>query len=789
MECFDRAGERAKLAAAVDSGAGLSLVTGSSGIGKSRIISSVLDKVFQRDTVLKYEFGRAPLPLLRLILTLCRAQSARHTQVLTPLESLAIGEVTVSIPFIGKAPVRWKSNELQTSVNNLRYSDIILAIDSPVLTKQHKLSKKISRYLNDKKFNCLWISNCELASPVEFAEVCTLILHASAQIPIIVESATFCEPEEAVDRTLLSLAQARAIPVCHLDVKPFNSRFARSFFDYLELGSKGLVFDHKRSAGVPAAIKFDLSVALSKRSVSRQIQACLDHSPDSAATLRFLTLFFSTENRYERLIELAGGFGVSLSIEKLVETGLVKLSETQCELAHPRIAQFMALTQRQAIYELLRARFASGRAYELEVDLAALGMMRALDIDDARRLSERGIAYVFKALKANELSQADTILSLVEAGISDTELAFSERDCTPIASVLQLLRQQVDTLMGLHAGMLPNAASTATVGLLIAAQARMRQIDLKSAIALTEAAEARLESISSQGLRNWLQYCALYIRASCQIAAGEFDHFDATRAHLDQASANVNTNARRLAALLPGRPPEPETLEKLAEKQLDFIGARLANNAACDRLFVDCTDSRIITLLSKSLERVHQEGSIETTFPLNNLAIAHLYSGKPGLAIDLLYEAMGLSVYPYDNFASQMNLSAALAYTGQPEEALEWMQRAQSYIETGELRDPVFVLKARFNRAVLAAANGDLRDWQALPKTGLADLSLPRDYPDIFAKKVALAGPPAQFADRARLIGTGNIETAGLLWPQNLTFWDFMYPVVTSEYIVEMIRS
>ena len=732
--------------------------------------------------------GRYPSTLRNFLFSVTHSARPSRSRMFSAFEYFSVESFSLNIPFLGQASFRWKEKEVKSSLDHLSFEDVVAGLSSSLFAEDLKVFAKIAELLKKSDYHAIWIGNAELSSADQFGQICIAATTIAPMMPVIVEGAF---PEFSVPKIFSAfekLCGEKHLRFFHHAIKPFNAHFARQFYDALGLQDRGIAFNFRRNAGYPAAIKFDLEEMAGPNSMSTRLQGCLKHNRNTANTLIFLSLFYAIENRYPNLIRLADQFGVTLELERLVEADVVNLSESTCELAHPRIAQFVSLTRRQELCKMVAQAYAGGRkVLGIEADLAALVHHDAFDPNDLEQLIHRGIAYVFHALSMNHLYASDNALSFIEQSIEQVAAAGHQVDICLVKQVA-VTRIQIDTILCRRTGAVSFSQGPSVVEILLSAQARMRQLKLNEAIGLTEFAQASLvDSTYSEAVQNWLRFCALYIRASCLIACGKFQRYETTYEELRLLARNVPTQGRFLVALLP-KTDGGGGIVDISDLPIErYLSARLMNNRAASKMFEDCSDLKIRKMLSESIKIVSEEGSVEITFPINNLGIYFLYNKNIESAIDTFFELISYSIYPYDYFCAYNNMAVSLAALGDISRAQEFIELACGYLESEELSDPVFVVKGHFNHAVIQLATGDDSLWNELSMENFDFNRMPRRYPDLFREKIDAIQKSDSVAKSLSKFQGSNVETANILWPQNLQFWDFMYPIVNVDNISEIV--
>ncbi|MCF2860499.1 hypothetical protein L1286_23840 [Pseudoalteromonas sp. SMS1] len=792
MECYDRVGERAKLHNSIKANANICYISGRSGVGKSHIVGSVLDREFCSKEVLKYEFGRLPLSLNQFLLVCALDQQSLASKLFQSIKNIKLNEISINIPMIGKAPLKWNENKLTIEKKSLPLRDILKEIEGPIYTTTKREVLRISNLLSRTHFKVIWISNIENINNNDLGLIFLISKYISPSILLVLEGAYSEKFSKQFESKLSLLCKENELTFSSHKVKPFNEHFARGLYNFLGLADKGMVFNFKNNLGYPVAIEFDLNENRKNKDLGFNLDSCFNENEQTKNTLLLLGLLFATENRYPNIIILAEAMDIELSLSKPLETGVVKLTDNLCELAHPQIARYITLTKRQDIYRLLHTYYLKEKVNNfIEIDLAAMAYLEMFDIDLKTRLLNQGVSYILEQLSDNNITVSDQILSFIEEGLESLSVEqLSNPVTSKICSSISLLRLQLDGMLCRLTGVSSNSQMESPMALLVFAQVRMRLIDLRGSIALTEVARLKIRDFTvSEELADWLNFCAVYIKLSCLLALGDFSEYKTEYQKLKSMISTSSGKRVVLFSLLPTLGQEKSLEKENLEINDIYLTSRFNNNKACQSMISNVHNPEIDTVLRKSIETLVKEGSIEVTFPINNYAIYAAYNERLDEAIDALFSMIDHSTYPYDYFTAYNNLAVAMGIKGYLEQALYFCQKAHDYILNNTLNDPVFAIKSYFNIAVLSHYNGDSNAWSDFKKKKFNFKQLPTRYKDLLNKKISYIDDNITNPNSLTLIKNSNIELANSLWPQNLQFWDFMYPIVSSENIKEIIDS
>ncbi|MGC0121924.1 hypothetical protein, partial [Pseudoalteromonas piscicida] len=788
-ECFDRVGERAKLLNSIRAGTNLCYVSGRSGVGKSHIISSVLYSQYGNESVVKYEFGRNPISLTRFLLVCALEHQPIGSKFLQSIKNIRLSEISINIPMVGKAPLKWGGGRLELDKQSLPLKDILREIDGPIYISTTREVRRLSTLLSRTKFKIIWISNIECAKENEIGLIFLIIKYISPSVTVVVEGAHAEKYIKIFKEKFSELCISNNLKLSEHKIKPFSECFAKGLFNFLRLKEKGLTFNYKNNLGYPVAIEFDLNEGSKNKELGVKLDSCFHHSENTNNTLLLLGLLFATENRYSHIINLAESMGVELSLSKPIESGVVKLTDNICELSHPQIARYISLTKKQDIYRMIKLYYQkSSKGNPIEIDLAAMSYIESFDVGIKLKLLNRGIEYILENIGKNKISESEQVLNCIEEGVDSlTSEQLSEPMISRACDSISLLRLQLNGLQCRLSGVSPHS-ETKVVELLILAQARMKQIDLQGAIALTEAVITKLKILNiSKGLYDWLFFCSTYIKLSCLIALGNFIDYKEEYIKLRNRIVGWKGKPLSLFSLL------PKYDLKEWEVKIDvidcYLSARYNNNKACYKMITDVTNKEISLALKKSIDTVAREGSMEVTFPINNYALHAAYNSNIDESIDALFNMIDHCTYPYDYFSAYNNIAIVLAMKGSLDQAAEFCEKAHKYIEGGVLTDPVFEIKSYFNKAVIKHFLGEKDSWSEFKLIKFEFNRLPSRYFDLLSKKIAYIDENLGNKEILRVVRNNNIELGSALWPQNLQFWDFMYPVITHENIDEIIDS
>ncbi|REL26892.1 hypothetical protein DXX93_10135 [Thalassotalea euphylliae] len=791
MDCFDRVGERTRLLNSIRGGANFCFVAGRSGVGKSHIINSVLSNELGMAHVLKYEIGRNPLLLTQFLFACAMEQQPLRSKILQSIKSIRLNELNLSIPFVGKAPIKWDSQKLDIDRAKLPFVDIIREIEGPLYANERREILKISNLLMSTDFKAVWISNIEEITNNGFGLILLIVKLISPRCLVILEGAYSGQTYKLITEQLRLLSDKNNLVLSLHNVKPFNEHYAKGLFDYLGLADKGIAFSYKHNLGLPAAIKFDLAESSEISGVGKKLEECFSDGEDAINTLLLLTLFYSIENRYQRIITLAEHFNIRLSIRKALETGIVSLTSNLCELSHPKIARYLTLLKKQDIFRFIDNYYKTLKSDSLiEVDLAAIAYSDMLDNKTKIKLFDKGINYILKQLEANKLNISDHVLTFIETGIESlTTDQVKDKEVDVLYRKASLIRLQIDSMLCRLTGVSTNRNRESLIELLLFAQVRMRMIDLHGAIALSEAVKANLNIVTlSDELSDWFDFCATYIQLSSLIALGEFSRYSDEYLKLQSKINNsrTSTKCKVLISLLPVHGNMKKHSYEYFKLEDPFLAARYKNNLACELMTKNINNPEIPTMLSSSIEAVSLEGSVEMTFPINNYGLYSIYSGNADEAIDLYFSMIDQCTYPYDYFSAYHNLAIAMATKGSIEQALEFSNQSHKYVLDGSLKDPVFAIKSYFNHALLSYINGDETAWKNFLLINFDFNTLPIRYADLLNKKIQYVEKNTINKELVTCFSNDNIELSNALWPQNLQFWDFMYPIISLENIDEI---
>ncbi len=161
MKCFDRKGERARLSAAIMEKNVVSFVGGESGVGKSHIIETVLIRSFGEGGYLTYGYGSNQLPLDTYIRACLHEERPRHSKIIDNIKNIKLGDLTLSIPFIGRLPVGIKKNSTNIEQKNISHKDSILSVNNPIHNNYQRVYENIARLMKYSRYKAIWISNTE----------------------------------------------------------------------------------------------------------------------------------------------------------------------------------------------------------------------------------------------------------------------------------------------------------------------------------------------------------------------------------------------------------------------------------------------------------------------------------------------------------------------------------------------------------------------------------------------------------------------------------------------------
>lgn len=789
MSCFDRVGERAKLKNSIQAQTNICYVSGRSGVGKSQIITSVLESTVPHHRLLKYEFGRNPLTITKFLLINAIEQQPTTFKILESFRNIKLNELNINIPMVGKAPIKWASEELPLDRYIPELSDIFREIDGPIYAATKREVLRIDKLLHRTQIQVLWISNIEIVRNYELGLLFLVLKYISPNILIIVEGAHSESLQKVFSGRLSVLCEAHNLRFSEHNIKPFNEHFARGLFNYLGLAKKGFSFNYKNNLGYPVAIEFDLNEK--SAAFGSKLENYFNENEQIKNTLLLLGLFFATENRYPKIIKLADEIGVELSLSELVKNGIVKLTDNLCELAHPQVARYITLTNKHNIFRLLNSFYYSENLTpSIEFDLAAMAYIDMFDLKLKKILFMRSRKYVLEQLSQNNISICDQILNLIGEGLESLSAEeVSAPEISKFCDSISLLKLQLDVILCRIPGINSNSNIMSPVELLLLAQVRMRLIDLKGAIALTEIIISKLTTYSiSQDLESWLYFCAAYIKMSCLIALGDFSEYRAEYEKLQKKISTKDEKSAALFSLLPAQGVRKKSFSTSASPKESYLSARYNNNQACQMMTTNIKNKHIGQLLRSSIDAVVNEGSIEVTFPINNYGLYLMYNEKLNEAIDIFYSMIDHCTYPYDYFSSYHNLAIAMAMKGDIVLGLEYSEKAHKYILDGVLSDPVFAIKSHFNHSLLCYFNGKRAAWNEFKLIELDFEKLPTKYHNLLSKKITHVEKNMFDSSFFSKIQNENIELANALWPQNLQFWDFMYPIISSENINEVIE-
>ena len=792
MNCFDRVGERAKLLNSLKARTNLCYVSGRSGVGKSHIISSVLDSEYGSEHVLEYAFGRVPISLTQFLFACVTEQQSFGSKFFQHLRNIKLNEFNLNIPMVGKAPLKWGLNNLELEKSPLPLKDITKEIEGPIYTTKKREVLRISKLLKRTQFKALWISNVESTKNSDLGLIFLIMKYISPHCLIIIEGAHSKKTSKHFTKQLELLCKQNELIYSLHKIKPFSENLARGLFDFLGLADKGAIFNYKNNLGYPVAIEFDLNENDASKALGVKLDNCFVCDEQTKKTLLLLSLLFATENRYPHIITLAEAMEVELSLSKPLEERVVKLTDNVCELAHPQIARYISLTKRQDIYRLLREYYDKSKGNTLiEIDVAAMAYIEMFDIELKTQLLSKGVCYILEQLDKNKITTSDQILSFIEEGLESLSVEqLSSPKVSKICNSISLLRLQLDGMLCRLSGFSTKSSNNSPLELLVLAQARMRLIDLRGSIALTEMARAKINTFDiSNDLADWLNFCAIYIKLSCLLALGDFSEYKIEYRKLKERISTWSEKPLILFSLLPIHGQEKSLTVTGLETNNSYLTARFNNNKACQQMISNVHNPEISYILRQSIETVAKEGSIEITFPINNYALFAAYNGKVDEAIDALFSMIDHSTYPYDYFTAYNNLAIAMAIKGCVEQGLEFCKQAHEYIAGGALNDPVFSIKSHFNLALLIYFSGVNTAWEEFKLKKFDFSQLPTRYRDLLDKKISYVDKNLSNSNFLTLIQNDNIELANALWPQNLQFWDFMYSIVSSDNINEVIES
>ncbi|WP_130246568.1 hypothetical protein [Pseudoalteromonas rubra] len=714
------------------------------------------------------------------------------SKILQSIKNIKLSEININIPMVGKAPLKWGVEKLDIDKKALSLQDVLREIDGPLYMSTKREVKRISNLLSKTNFNVLWISNIECAKENEIGLIFLIIKYISPGITVVAEGAHTGKVKKTFEDKIKEICKNSELKLSLHEVKPFSENFARGLFDFLGLEREGVTFNYKKNLGYPVAIKFDLSEQSKSEVLGVKLESCFSDTEHTKKTLLLLGLLFATENRYANIISLADSLDVELSLSKPLENGIIRLTDIICELAHPQLARYISLTKRQEIYKMLSSYYSKGNEHiPIEIDLAAMAYIEMFDLALKLRLLNRGVFYILQKLSENNIAASEQVLSCVEEGIESLSLEqLSEPKVCKICDSVSLLRLQLNGLQCRLTGIAADPGNNSVIELLIYAQARMRLIDLRGSIALSEMAMSKIMLFKlSRNLFDWLYFCAAYIKLSCLIALGEFTDYKTEYQKLNTKIAGWKGKPIALFSLLPTYGLDKKESSENTVINDSYLAARANNNIACDRMVSDVSNEEISLTLRKSIECVAREGSIEVTFPLNNYALHAAFNSNLDEAIDAFFNMIDHCTYPYDYFSAYNNIAIVLAMKGSLEQAVEFCNKAHEYIESNTLNDPVFKIKSYFNRAVLNLFLGDEKYWLEFKSMSFNFKKLPSRYSDLLNKKVKYIEDNIGNHNILSSKRNNNIEICSALWPQNLQFWDFMYPIVSTKNIDEIIDS
>jgi hypothetical protein len=204
-------------------------------------------------------------------------------------------------------------------------------------------------------------------------------------------------------------------------------------------------------------------------------------------------------------------------------------------------------------------------------------------------------------------------------------------------------------------------------------------------------------------------------------------------------------------------------------------------------MIFNCKDASIEQDFEKAISMVSSEGSVEVTFPMNNLGLFMLYNARITDSINIFFDMLTFCIYPYDYFCAYNNLAISFAALNHIDTALDYSQKAFDIVNSGELQDPVFEIKAKFNYSLLTKLAGDASLWDEMKRTPIPEEFLPKRYKNLYRKKLEFVQSCDSYEIITKQVGA-NMEIARAFGPQNLQFWDFMYPVITKTNFEEFTK-
>lgn len=603
--------------------------------------------------------------------------------------------------------------------------------------------------------------------------------------PVIIEGAFSGVTYKEIDESLKCISKKDGVKYSSQKIKPFNISFSKDFYEHLNLEKQNIPFDFFKNRGFPVAIKYDLDNNPKIHSFSKKIEKCLDGNEEERNTVLLLSLLYSIENRHIEIVKIADYFGCTLNFDSLIKNNIVNISESICELSHPRISQFLFLTKRQQIFCLIRNYYSRKEiGFNIQVDLSSLSYITFFQHKEKITLLNGGISFVLSELSKNNVQVCDQAISFVENGLKGVENIESYRK---IRAKTSLLRLQIDTLLCRWSGIIEKN-NPSIIEIIFSAQIRMRKVELREAIGLAEFAKAMINSTNTDCITSdWLSFAAQYIKLSCLITSGEFDSYGVEYEIAREIIPDEQYEGNYLLYLLPSAHNEKH--EAILNYKNQCISGRYKNNYACSVMMDGKYDKHVLSMLKQSIEVISLEGSLEITFPINNLGLYYLYSINAEEAVDIFLDMISYCITPYDYFTAYNNIAIALGNIGEKELALKYILMAHEYIESGRLQDPVFVIKSYFNKAVLELANGSNKAWLNMGYDSFDFESLPSRYYQVFGEKMDIVSTRLDNRELLTNFASGKMELSSALWPQNIQFWDFMYPVVTVSNINSIIET